>query len=184
MKAQRSSGSTKCKRMISPIPYKHIAIDTHLSTDKAASILSGALGSLYSTPSIVRWFQGNPRGFKGTVSRDEFTIKQVYRPFFYSPFLPVLYGRFNPRQPGTQIDVQITLRPIALILLAIFFLACAFQTASYAAAWISAKSFDIRVVYMIVILLFSYGTMILTFHYQADTATNFIHQVFKRYRIQ
>ena len=159
-------------------------IDTHLSADKAASILSAALGSLRSTPSIVRWFQGNPRGFKGTVSRDEFTIKQVYRPVFNSSFLPVLYGRFNPRQPGTQIDVQITLRPIAIILLAIFFLVCAFQTASYAAAWISAKSFDKGFVYMIVIMLFGYGWMIVVFNYQADAATNFIHRVFKRYRIQ
>ena len=170
--------------MISPIPYRHIVIDTHLSADRAASILSGALGSLHSRPSIVRWFQGNPRDFKGTVSRDEFTIKQVYRPFFNSSTLPVLYGRFNPRQPGTQIDVQITLGPLAIILLAIFFLICAGQTASYAAAWISAKSFDIRFAYMIVVMLFAYGTMILRFNYQAETATNFIRQVFKRYRIQ
>jgi hypothetical protein len=170
--------------MISPIPYRHIIIDTHLSAGKAASALSGALGSLHSTPSVVRWFQGNPRAYKGRVSRDEFIIKRVYPPLFYSSFLPVLYGRFDPRQPGTQIDVQITLRPIAIILLAIFFLVCAYQTAFYAAAWISAKSFDKGFVYMIVILLFGYGTLILSFNHQADAATDFIHRVFKRYHLQ
>jgi len=170
--------------MISPLPYRYIVIETHLSADRAASILSGALGSLRSTPSVIRWFQGNPRGFKGTVSSDEFTIKRVYPPFFHDSFLPVLYGRFIPRQPGTQIDVQITLRPVTIIVLAIIFLVGAFQTASYTAAWISAKSVDKGFGYTILIMLLCYGVMIGSFKYQADYATEFIHQVFKRYRIQ
>jgi len=61
------------------------------------------------------------------VSSHEFTIKRVYPPFFHDSFLPVLYGRFIPRQPGTQIDVQITLRPVTIIVLAINFLSRCFS---------------------------------------------------------
>jgi hypothetical protein len=167
--------------MISAIPYRHLVIDTYLSSDKAASILSAALGSLYSKPSVFRWFQGNPRGFKGEVSSDEFTIRRVYPPWLYDSLLAVLYGRFNPRRSGTQIDVKITLSPITLVVLAMMFLVGVYQIALYTTAWISAKSFDSGLVYTIVIMLFWYGLTILSFNYQADAVTDFIQRVYKRH---
>ena len=167
--------------MISPIPYRHIVIDTYLNADKAASILSSALGSLYYKPSIFRWFRGNPRDFKGTVSSDEFKIKRVYPPFIHDSFLPVLYGRFNPHEQGTQIDVQITLRPLTLIVLIIFFCSGAYYIISYAADWISTKTLDNGFVYTLVIMLIGYGFMILSFNHQADIAADFIQRTYRRH---
>ena len=170
--------------MISPIPYRHLVIDTHLSGDKAASTLSAALGSLYSKPSVFRWFQGNPRGFKGEVSGDEFTIKQVYPPWLYDSLLAVLYGRFNPRRSGTQIDVKITLSPFTIVVLALMFLVGVYQIASYTTTSINVRSLDRGLVYTIVVMLFWYGLTILSFNHQADAVTDFIQRVYKRHSKQ
>lgn len=167
--------------MISPIPYRHVVIDTNLNADKAASILSSALGSLYSRPSIFSWFRGNPRGFKGKVSEDKFTIKQVSPWRRYDSFLLVLYGRFNPHRPGTQIEVQITLRPATIFVLAVFFLACVYEITLYADASISTKSLDTRLIYTIVVMLFGYGLTTFSFNHAADAATDFIQSVYKRH---
>ena len=167
--------------MISPLPYRHMLIETFLSTDRAASLLSGALGSLHSKPSIFRWFQGNPRDFKGTASSDGFMIKRVYPSWLYDSFLPVLYGRFKPHEHATQIDVHIMPRPLTIAIVIIFFIAGAYEIASYTQDWISTKSLDKGFVYTLIIILIGYGMMIVSFNHQADISRDFIEGIFKRY---
>ena len=168
--------------MISPIPYRNIKIDTTLSPDKAASILSSALGSLRSEPSIFRWFQGNPRGFKGEVSNNGFTIKRVYPWWFHDSFLPVLYGRFTWQQHGTQVDVQITLRPLTIAIMTLFFVVGGYQMASSIAEAARATLVDRGFVSTLLIMLIGYALMIFSFNHHADIATDYVLEIFKKYR--
>lgn len=169
--------------MFSPAPYRHIVIETRFTADKAASMVSAALGSLRDKPSVFRWFRGNPRDFKGTVTSDRFKIKRAANHLFHESVLVVLHGRFNSRPEGIEVDVHITLSPFTMAVLILFFLAGGYELASSLASWVTTKSIDPGFGFTLLVMLIAYAMITLSFNHQANLAADFINGVFHRHRI-
>jgi hypothetical protein len=146
-------------------------------------MVSAALGSLREKRSIFRWFRGNPRDFRGTVTADRFRIRRVF-PFagINKSVLVVLYGRFNSRPEGIEVDVHISFGPFTMAALILFFLLGGYELASYLANWITTKSLDPGLGFTLLIMLIAYAMITLSFNHQANLAEDFINGVFHRHR--
>lgn len=96
--------------MVSFLFYRKFIIDCPLSQEEAVGRLSAAVA-----PS--RWvmfgFDKRQQPFEGSVSKDAFRIARIIR--YRNSFLPALYGRFYPREMGSQIQVVVTLPPFVLV---------------------------------------------------------------------
>lgn len=96
--------------MVAFLFYRKFIIDCPLSQEEAVGRLSAAVA-----PS--RWvmfgFDKRQQPFEGSVSKDAFWIARIIR--YRNSFLPALYGRFYPREMGSQIQVVVTLPPFVLV---------------------------------------------------------------------
>ncbi len=90
--------------------YKRLTIDSPLSQEEAAAKLLEAVAPLRV---FYFGFETRPEVFQGSVSKDEFQISRIIR--YRNSFLPMLYGRFYPRETGSRIRVVMTLHPFILI---------------------------------------------------------------------
>ena len=169
--------------MFSPLTYRRLVIHTSLTTEKAASILSSALGSRRSKSTSSNRLRGGAPEFVGTVDAEGFTIKRSYS-FWSSRYsVPlVLYGRFKSRSYQTEIDVLITAGPLAIALMLIFFFAGAFEILSYLKLWALTKSLDSGLGFTLLVMLIAYAIFTFSFNYQADSAEDFIDYVYHRHR--
>ena len=168
--------------MISLIPYRHILINSSLSPEKAASILSSALGQRRSRRSLLRWFQAQFEGFKGTVPDDGFEIMSIYPAWSDENYITVAYGKYKSQQQGIQINVHIMPHPLTAIALVIIFLVGLFYLIPYLEQWIETGRPDKRLFYILLIIFSGYGLMIVIFNNEADKVSDFIHRIYAKYR--
>ena len=170
--------------MFSPLTYRRLIIHTSLTTEKAASILSSALGSQRSKSTIFKRLRGGAPEFVGTVDTEGFTIKRSYSYWLsgYYAVPLVLYGRFKSRSYQTEIDVRITVGPLATACLLVFFFAGAFEILSYLKLWALTKSLDSGLGFTLLVMLIAYAIFTLSFNNQADLAEDFIDYVYHRHR--
>jgi len=98
------------------IPYKRVAIPTSLAVDEVVSRLSQ---SVDARRSVWLW-PWRPRSeYFGKVSPEGFQIVRSIRG--RNTYLPLITGRFTPSASGTVVTARLTLHPVAVIILAIFF---------------------------------------------------------------
>jgi hypothetical protein len=94
-----------------------------------------------------------------------------------------VYGRFNSRPEGIEVDAQITLGPFTMAFLILFFLMGGYELASYLANWATTKSLDPGFGFTLLVMLIGYAMITLGFNHQANLAADFITSVFHRHRI-
>lgn len=95
--------------MVPLIPYKYVTIYSSLSVDEAKATLAAAVSPRRSwsrTPA------SSDREFEGSLTGDKFHINRAIR--YRNSFLPILSGRFTPRENGVQIDLCMTLHPLVI----------------------------------------------------------------------
>jgi|SRR5262249_21063186 len=93
------------------LPYGHFSIQTRLSVEEAAKVLSEHVSP---KPSWMRRLWARRGGFEGVVRRNKFRINSVSAG--RNSFLPYLWGRIEPTKGGSIVRVLISLHPFSVAL--------------------------------------------------------------------
>jgi hypothetical protein len=96
------------------LPYDTMTIDVPEATEKVAD-------SLRQHVEPKKWFRlsHDHAPFQGQVDELGFTISRIIH--YQNSFLPILHGRFSTQQYGTKVHVRITLHPLVLAFLCVWF---------------------------------------------------------------
>lgn len=178
------AGGSDRGAMNSLIPYRHIIINTFLSSEKAESILSSSLESKRRKRTLFQNLRGGSGAFRGTVSNDGFTIKRdipLSNYYTSNSFSPILYGRFNEHPRGVQVDVKMTMHPLANIFMVFWFGTLGFRFIGKIANTIATGLVEPELFWIMILVLFGYSLMMLSYNYEANRASDFIHRVFNKY---
>jgi hypothetical protein len=168
--------------MISLIPFRHIVIKTSLSRESAASILSASLKIPRRKPSLLRWFQGNPKRYRGAVSGDGFKIARDYPAWSDSSPIAVAYGRYSQQRQGTEIDVRIMPHPVAGVVGVMICLVFVFHCVSKVVEWLRTGSPDKELFYVGMLMTIIYAFAAWVFNLEANAASDFVEDTYGKYR--
>ena len=148
-------------------------LDSPLTQQEAAAKLSEevapAQGQAY-------WFEKRRQLFEGPVTNDTFQITRIIR--YRNDLLPVIHGRFCPQETGSQIQIVMSLRPIALVIVIGLGLAAVGFILTILYSLITTGNFDHSLVKPALILPSVYVAFTLAFGFEAVIATRLLKRIF------
>lgn len=154
--------------------YKRFTIDSPLSQEEAVERLSAVVAP---TQWFSVWVDQRQELFEGFVSRDEFQINRIIQ--YRNSFLPILYGRFYPRETGLQIRIVMTLHPIVLIIAVNIGLSAGLFILASLHQFVSTGNFDDSLKKSVAIIAFFYGVFSLAFGLEAVKASRLLTRLFE-----
>lgn len=101
------------------IPYGHIQLTSYTPSVQVETTLAE-----HTEETKIGWGRMKREGrkfFEGTVGDGKFSISRVIH--YRNSFKPILYGRIEPDEDRTQINVRIHFHPIIIAFSAVFFTA-------------------------------------------------------------
>jgi hypothetical protein len=99
------------------LPYEHLTITTYFSPEMARQKLAGVI-----EPRRMRFgllSRGHHKPYQGEISGDQFKISRII--YYRNSFLPVISGKLEPDLKGARLDIKMSLHPVVLIFMAIWF---------------------------------------------------------------
>lgn len=158
------------------IPYKRITIQTSLSEQGAAEIVSGAISPPRPWP---RRRHVPAADFEGTAFAGGFRFHRAIR--HRNSFLPILNGRILPNEMGTLVEIRMMPHP-AVLAFCIAWVGSAFFTMLLALI-ISLVSgeFQVWVLAPLGMLVFFYLLLFWGFGAETDRAEQFVYDLFEDY---
>jgi hypothetical protein len=162
--------------MPSLIPSKRILIDTKLSPDKIAELLSKEVAeppaSLFAQMPITgKWWMGN-------ISSDRFQILRIT--YMRTTLLPRIYGSMFPQGSGTRVDIKIALDPLIIMLSILLYIA--FLLGFFLCLGLSIFGYtNIFYSFFAIAFVLYYSLVFLSYRSEAKTAEEFMMGFFKRH---
>jgi hypothetical protein len=122
------------------------------------------------------WFEKRRQIFEGSVTNDTFRITRIIR--YRNDLLPVIHGRVYPQESGSQIQIVMSLHPIALVIVIGLGLAAVWFILTILYPLITTGNFDHSRVRIAVILPSVYIAFTLAFGFEAVIATRLLKRIF------
>ncbi len=163
------------------LPYQHVAINTNLSIDDAASLLANRVSP---PPRLFRRSSDTEKEkeYEGKVSQTGFRVNRKIN--YRNSFLPILYGKFIPTNYGTKVNIHMTMHPIVIVF------CCVWCSPLLGALWATVKDmifsnspFDSVVFMPIGMLTFLYLMVFFSFGIEAKRSKNFMEKLFEKYNV-
>lgn len=148
-------------------------LDSPLSQEEAVTKLSEEVAPAQG-PGY--WFEKRQQLFDGSVTKDTFRISRIIR--YRNDLLPVIRGRFFPQETGTQIQIVMSLNPVALIFVIGLGLAAIWFILTILYTLITIGNFGHSLTRFALIIPSVYVVFTLSFGFEAVIATRLLKRIF------
>jgi hypothetical protein len=155
------------------IPYKRVIIQTPLTAENAARVLTKLVTP---RPWYYLFWTRATTDFEGRISLDGFNINRSIR--YRNSFLPILHGRFRPTTKGTAVDVRMVMHPFVVVFLLFWCVILGIAFFQFATQVLQGGSISGRDLIPLGILVFIYVMVFLSFGIEAERATRILKEIF------
>ena len=159
------------------LPYEKFEIEASLSLEQSRQRLASIIGRKPSFAESFKYMfrKSGTDQFMGEVTQEGFKIRRII--YYRNSFLPQITGQFLPSPRGTKVQVTMTLHPVVLVFMAIWFAAVGF--ALVASAPIGLKD-PLQPIFLIQASMFLFGFIMVQsgFLFEARKARKIISRLF------
>lgn len=159
------------------IPYKRLSFKVSLSTADASKLLADSVDPNFSYFSL---FRKTDKTFQGKVNEAGFQISRIIR--YRNSFLPTLNGKFVLAGSGTQVDVTLSMHPLVIGFLIIWFGAFIFFSGAAFLGELMQGGFNWGALAPMLFVLLFYGIVTALFAFEANKAEQFLNSLYDLYK--
>jgi hypothetical protein len=161
---------------MSIFPYSRVTIESNHDKEVLMQKLADNLAPIASN-----YFKGGfsfnyKRVFEGHLSQDSFYIRRQIKSM--NSFLPMINGNFQQNKIGSKVKIRMRVHAFFTVILILWTIGMLTGLIATWSSMIKENRFDGTILFFIVMLIFGYSLVMLTFNYEKTKAIKELTKIF------